>query len=311
MKPVHVQARIDKRGAVRCQPSCPGWLASTSRVGRPRLVACVVCNDLHPARLQITDTMVKLLPLARERLAVVTRGITRERRERAITRHAPIDNNATSGALCGHSIGRTKSGRRSHVVTFLTVGANCAECLRLAAMTLTERDTERRTRSETLAVKFKAKRDEAASERARQSAITTNLVAEARVDARVALDILETVNFDHEQLAQMVNEGLEGAATRLELVLKTIAMAVTAYRHVNRTSRGERRWVFRSGYSDAGARRGVSDVRCRFCDVVLLAGGVIGTDYTAATDDHTVRCALEYLAGKLPEPPREEEEEGL
>ena len=304
MKATHVQARIDKRGITRCQLSCCGWLVRMSP--HPRLMACTACNALHPARLQITDAMVKILPQAREGLAAATRTFARERMERATTRHAPT----VSGTLCGHSIGRTKSGRRTHVLSFVAERVTCAECQRLAAMTPAERDAERRERSAELATKFKAKRDEAAAAREQQHMDTEKRIAAARVDARVALDILETVNFDYAKLAQMTLDEqpaiASSASERIALVAETIAMAVTAYRHIHRASRGERRWVFRNEGSESaparrsGPRRGTSDVRCRFCDTVLLVGGVIGEDYTAITDTHTVRCALEYLAGKLP-----------
>jgi len=269
-------------------------------------MACIACNALHPPRLQITDRMVKLLPLAVEGLDAVKRRLSRERQARATTMHAPADPNAiTSVALCGHKkMGRTESGRRIHVIAFRTANSNCAECRRLAMMTEAQRDEERRLRSEALANKFKSKRDEAQKARAAQDAKTEKVIEDARVDARVAMDILELYDFQRANLLRAAvhkdpdDPDAQRARVQLALVDNTLAIAVTAYKHVNRKSRGERRWTFTG--QDQSQRLGIHDVRCRFCKTMLFEGGVIGDDYTDDTDHHTVRCALEYLAGKLP-----------
>lgn len=310
MKHHHVKARLDKRGANRCQASCPGWVVRTTP-GQPKLMACAACNALQPPRLQITDKMVKLLPSARDCLAMVAGQLRRARVERATTRH--LRNPLGLDALCGHHVGRTLKGRRVHLCVLNAASANCNECVRLAAMTPAERDAEKQAASAALRVKFAGKREQAVRERQDRHAETTAAIAVARDEARVAMDIMEEVGFERVQLVINViatpdkDPALVARATeRVMLVENALDMEVVAHRHANPASRGERRWLFRNvnGTRDG---RGSCDVACRFCDKVLLKRCTIGDDYTVATDDHTVRCALEYLGGRLPENLSDEE----
>lgn len=304
MTPQHVQARIDKRGSDRCQSSCPGWVVRTNP-GAPKLMACVACNARHQARLQVTDKMVKLLPAARAGLASIMYGVRRARIERATTRHMQTAPNDTT-ALCGRELGRTRSGRRTHVVVYVTSIATCAECIRLSAMTPAERAAEKEAASAMLRFKFADKREQAARERRERDEATADEIALARADAHVAVDIMEEVFGDKHGIAfdrvrlmvEMAgdNPALMARATFFE---NTLRMTVVAHRHANPKSRGERRWLFRT---DTEGRRHINqtNVVCRFCEAVLLTGRAIGNDYTIETDVHTVRCALEYLGGKLP-----------
>jgi hypothetical protein len=316
----HVQARLDKRGANRCRVSCPGWVVRTNP-GKPKLMACAACNALHPARLQITDQMVKLLPIARDGLRAVSNQLRRARVERATTHHIQGPDFNVDGAfatLCGHELGRTLRGRRTHVRALIATSATCGECIRLDAMTQDERDAERQAISYALRVKFADKCEQAVRERQARNTATEAAIEVARDEALVAMDIMLEVDFDRVKLVINVIATSDAcpapdkdptlvarAEARVMLVENALKMAVVAHRHANPKSRGERRWLFRNvqGTTDG---RGRCDVACRFCDKMLMEWCTIGDDYTIATDDHTVRCALEYLGGKMPDNPSDD-----
>lgn len=132
---------------------------------------------------------------------------------------------------------------------------------------------------------------------------TAARIQEAREDAQVAADILEVVDYDMTRLVA------ERTKEQVTLVNHTLVMAVIVYQHFNfRWAHGCHRWVFRRHADNAvvedlraraasrSLNRPLGEVRCRFCDELLVAAGLEGENWSASTDPHTIRCAVGYLA---------------
>jgi len=292
----NVQARLDKR-TEHCSLGCPGWVV---RDERPVVTACEACNALQPERLRVTTGMVKLLPVALDRLRAATFAWGRTQSERMTTRHITSAFTDARG-LCGRGLGKTRNKRRNHVRTANPGASNCDECIRLNAMTPAQREEERKNKSKALQARFSDQKLEADREREARNAVINAEIEQARIDAQVAWDILLLFDFDRVMLhAKVLDE-------RAELVERTLEMACKAHRQANpkniaghAPAFAKRRWLFVKvadpyEYSNRRHRR---DVVCRFCDQVLLHNRTLGTDYTVQTDDHTVRCALRYLGAE-------------
>jgi hypothetical protein len=100
-----------------------------------------------------------------------------------------------------------------------------------------------------------------------------------------------------------------GYATRVHTVNELgdlLVIARVAYRLDNPKSRGDRDYVLCNapdaesdtwGELRRAARVVMKCATCRYCRETLIAEARLGANYTTATCEHTVSCALRFLAG--------------
>ena len=291
----HVLARLAKRtqrcddrravfpGEQSATGKCPGWHVVDLASGRgAKIVACAECNALLPARLRVEDADVRLLIAAREAQRRREMELHLARRARGTTTHLR-ESVASMRVLCGHDLGRTPGGRRSHQWTYDFAQTTCAECRRLGQLTPAQRAAETLSRAQTRQGRFAAKRAEEVARRDAERAQRAAMIAESRPEAMVALDVVEAGGpVDSDQWA---------------LVDRALRAAIVAYKHDHPKSRGERLWVLRD------VQAGTGHQHCRFCDACLRDGVTVGSDSKIAGSDaevaaHTTRCALRYLAAE-------------
>ncbi len=308
----HVLARLAKRTR-RCDDriavfpgerdvpgTCPGWRVFDNTNGRgARLLACVECNALAPARLRVTDKDVCLIPEASEALRLRICDLLTQRRARANTTHWLVAEYPMAEAvLCGHALGRTPKGRRRHGWSYNLGSVTCDECRRLAQLTPAARLAEAQARSAELRDKFAVRRAEEQAAKAKKVADRAKQIAEARPDAMVALDFIEARD-------PVISEAGAPVAKQA-LIDRALRAAIVAHKHEHPRSRGERLWVFRDVFQGSGSQH------CRFCEVRLRGEVIVGTDTSIAgsvpeVSDHTTLCALRYLAREYLPPPRADE----
>lgn len=291
MTPKQVLARVAKRDR-RCDdrpglmPSdrapgvCPGWRLEDRPDGRDtRIVACAACNALNPSSRTIDDAMARALPTAQDAATLRRIEIRQIRQARSTTTHLREDP-ASMTVLCRRALGRTPSGRRRHGWTYLAADVTCRECVRLAALSLDQRASERTLKFS----KFDAQKAEIARAKTQAREARVGEIEAMRPAAMVALDLVES----QIPLTPETRELLDSA----------LRWAVAAHKHAHPKSRGDRLHVLR------GVDRGIGSQHCRFCGERLRLDVSVGEDRTMAgnraeVSSHTVPCALKYLAGPL------------
>lgn len=192
-------------------------------------------------------------------------------------------------------------------------GVTCAACLRWLALSVADREASdiaasAKAEAAHLAINEKRKADKKISDAERDAHVES-----MRPSALVAMDVV------------LSERDLDRDPACASLLAEAIATAMVAYKAENPRSRGERRWVFETGWATAFPDH-PSDhtangraVVCRFCRVALGVGE-IGYDYSTTCFDargsvvhwpspenratirvsvarHTMLCALAYLAG--------------
>lgn len=232
----------------------------------------------------------------------MARARARNRSTRAVHLVSPYGDDL----VCGEPFNRpTKDGfgwiaaRRTNIPE----RATCARCRRFAAESLGQREARIAAEKAKAAAAFaklneRKKYDDAWTKLWRVIAIES-----LRPDAMVAMDLLGS--------GRRVDE------VTSELLARVCAGAVMAHRFENPRSRGERLYIYRAAGERSGGLGGpwgrrVTDVVCRFCNVVIerdvdlgSVSSITGTPNIAA---HVVPCALKFLAGRFaPQPTIEEE----
>jgi hypothetical protein len=275
--PNQIRARLAKRThACRYalpdrEKACPGWKVIITPRNNTRLIACVECNELAPARLRVDDKMIRSLSEADAAGRRRTGELLAERRARNTTTHLRTDA-ATLTPLCGRRPGRTEKGRRRHGWSYRLEDVDCTQCIRLAAMTPEQRaalDAQKNAKLATL-------RDKKSSEREARIAEDRARVENARADAMMLLDA--------------VLSGTPLAGELYNQLCDTLDTAILAHRLENPRARGANLWKY------VAVGQGIGDVRCRFCEELLECNVRIGTRTAGSFSEHCQPCALRFLA---------------
>ena len=287
-----VRARLAKRKANCYGPltPCPGWrVVDLKSKPEARLRACEECNALAPVRLRVDDSMVAMLGEAETARRVRERALVVEAQVRATTTHYHDGLNI----MCGAESGWSKNRRRRHAYTPLLRDVDCVKCLRLANQTPAERANEEFKKQQ----KLDELRGKKAEERAADRAARLGEVEVARQRALALLDALEEAG-DHLRIPERLHYDLG----------EVLGIAVDAHVLVGGTAGKRRLWMMIDG---GRVERNIRDVACRFCGEVLAHDRAMGKIAEHEFMEHTVECALRYLAKPLLPPERDVEEADL
>ena len=298
MTPAQVRSRLAKRNrwcsgeTALVAPLCPGWkVVDLKSKPAARLRACEECNVLAPARLRVDDSMVAMLIEATHARLQRTQQLKRAAEAAKVTTHYRY----AFGLLCGAKTGQSPKGRRTHGYTYNAAGADCAECRRLLALPVEQRDAEVRAREQKKVDALAKLKDKGQKERDKDRAARLAIVEDTRAEAMTLLDALEGNGW------RVPGELIEQFARVLGIAIDETKLAGNHGTDPLHTH--DMLWITRR-IDGASTRSKLRRVHCRFCDERLVSD--VGDEefrpsearrYDVEFHDHTIRCALKHLAG--------------